>query len=307
MRQEDAPSSSAENLYWLGRYTVRCEVRAQLLRATVAARLNNSLYGIALKFCRELGLPPSASGPVTSLGDDAVRGILADVRRLAKCASHVRDRLSTSYWHTVAELQRLLSDRAATHSEARDSLDRLLMALAAATGLALDDMRQDQGWRLLSVGRRIERLQFCAQLLSHYLSGPLATQQAHVEWLLSACDSLRIYRPRYAVAPRLGPMLDLLVRDAEHPRSVSFQCQALAQDLTALGRHDAVEARESLGEPLPSLSDADLLALESAEAAPRLALARALRAQSDAAERLSDRLSMRYFSHTRLDRHALAS
>jgi uncharacterized alpha-E superfamily protein len=167
-------------------------------------------------------------------------------------------------------------------------------------------MRQDQGWRLLSIGRRVERLQFCTQLLALYLASPRATQQTHVEWVLSACDSLRVYRPRYAVAPRLGPMLDLLVRDGEHPRAVRFQWQALAQDLSAFQAHNVGDF-EGLCEPLPSLSDADLVALEGPEAQPRLALSRALRSQCESAERLSDRLSMRYFSHTRLDSHALAS
>ncbi len=135
----------------------------------------------------------------------------------------------------------------------------------------------------------------------------MATQQSHVEWMLSACDSLRVYRPRYAVAPRLGPMLDLLLRDSEHPRSLSFQWQALTQDLVALGRLNGAERVERVGDALPSLSDADLVALEGTEAQARNALSRALRSQHEATERLSDRLSMRYFSHTRLDTHALAS
>jgi uncharacterized alpha-E superfamily protein len=308
VRHEELPSRLVENLYWFGRYSSRCEDKARLLRATLAARIDTEVYQAAVEICRELGAAAADADPSLALRDDLTpHGIIADARRLAWCASQIRSRLSASYWRTIAELQRQLQDGTRLRGDPRKAIESLLLSLAAFAGLALDDMRQDQGWRLLSIGRRIERLQFSTQLLAHYLSTPLATQQAQVEWLLSACDSLRIYRPRYAVAPRLGPMLDLLVRDPEHPRSVSFQCQALAQDLSALARLNAANTGESLGEPLPSLSDADLLALESAEAAPRLALARALRAQGEAAERLSDRLSMRYFSHTRLDTHALAS
>ena len=31
--------------------------------------------------------------------------------------------------------------------------------------------------------------------------------------------------------PGSGPMLDLLVRDSEHPRALAFQCRAIARDL----------------------------------------------------------------------------
>ena len=308
VRHEELPSRLVENLYWFGRYSSRCEDKARLLRATLAARIDTGVHQAALDICHELGAAAADADPSVALRDDlAPHGIIADARRLAWCASQIRSRLSASYWRTIAELQRQLQDSARLRADPRKAIESLLLSLAAFAGLALDDMRQDQGWRLLSIGRRIERLQFCTQLLAIYLSGPDATEQSHVEWLLSACDSLRIYRPRYAVAPQLGPMLDLLVRDPEHPRSLSFQLQALAQDLAALCRINGAGKPEALGESLPSLSDADLLALQGPEAQPRLALARALRAQCEAAERLSDRLSMRYFSHTRLDTHALAS
>src|SRR3569833_4339600 len=92
-------------------------------------------------------------------------------------------------------------------------------------------MTQDEGSRLLRVGRRLERLQFAAGLLARHLASNWATRQSHVEWLLEAYDSNRIYRARYVVAPRLGPMLDLLVRDPEHPRALAFQSRANARDL----------------------------------------------------------------------------
>ncbi len=124
-------------------------------------------------------------------------------------------------------------------------------------------MTQDAGWRLLRIGRRLERLQFLARLLARHLTSDSATQQSHIEWLLEACDSLRVYRPRYAVAPRLGPTLDLLIRDAEHPRALAFQCTrdrarpGGAGGLSALGSSEV-----RLDEAIPALSDEQLVALE---------------------------------------------
>ncbi|MFG0211445.1 alpha-E domain-containing protein, partial [Streptococcus suis] len=77
----------------------------------------------------------------------------------------------------------------------------------------------------------LERLQFAAGLLAQHLGSEWATRPSHVEWLLEAYDSTRIYRSRYVVAPRLGPLLDLLVRDSEHPRALAFQSRAIARDL----------------------------------------------------------------------------
>ncbi|HTV22779.1 MAG TPA: circularly permuted type 2 ATP-grasp protein, partial [Polyangiaceae bacterium] len=304
VRHEELPSRLVENLYWFGRYSSRCEDKARLLRATLAARIDPEVYETAVGICRELGAAAADADPSTALRQDLnPHGIIADARHLVWCASQIRSRLSATYWRTIAELQRQLHDSGRVRADPRKALEGLLLSLAAFAGLALDDMRQDQGWRLLSIGRRIERLQFCSRLLALYLASAPATQQAHVEWVLTACDSLRVYRPRYAVAPRLGPMLDLLIRDGEHPRSLSFQWRALTQDLAALRPHGVAD-QAGLGEALPNLGEADLVALEGPEALSRLALSRSLHSQCEAAEQLSDRLSMRYFSHTRLDSHA---
>jgi uncharacterized circularly permuted ATP-grasp superfamily protein/uncharacterized alpha-E superfamily protein len=309
MRHDDVPSRLVENLYWFGRYSARCEDKARLLRATLASRIHVDVYAAAVRFCRELGAAAADADPTVALREDVTpHGIIADARQLTWCASQIRSRLSATYWRTIAELQRQLPDGAGARGDQRKALESLLLSLAAFAGLALDDMRQDEGWRLLSIGRRIERLQFCTRLLACHLAAETATQPAHVEWLLEACDSLRVYRPRYAAAPRLGPMLDLLIRDAEHPRSLVFQWRAVAHDLAVLAASRGAVAAERLSEPVPNLRDADLVVLEESHAgAARAALARSLSLLCEAAEQLSDRLSMRYFSHTRLDTHALAS
>ncbi len=87
----------------------------------------------------------------------------------------------------------------------RQTLDRLLLSLAALAGFALDDMTQDAGWRLLRIGRRLERLQFVARLLCAASVGGYRQAAGHLEWLLTACDSLRIYRPRYVARAAPGP------------------------------------------------------------------------------------------------------
>jgi uncharacterized alpha-E superfamily protein len=175
------------------------------------------------------------------------------------------------------------------------------LSLAALSGYAAEDMTHDEGWRLLRIGRRIERLQFTAELLAQHLVAASATRQRQVEWLLDVCHSISIYRSRYFVAPRLGSALDLLVRDAHHPVSLAFQCGSIARDLEELAASLKISRDPGLEETIPEFSDHDLLTLEGEgdEArAARQSLAARLQALKAASGQLSDRLSMRHFSHT---------
>ena len=311
VRHDDIPSRLVENLYWFGRYTVRCEDKARLLRGTITARSDEAVWNAAVKFCRDLGVCSIDGDPTACLRDDRnPQGVTADVRRLAWCASQVRTRLSASYWRAVNDMQRRLQESVAAKEDPRTALDQLLLSLAALAGFAFDDMTQDEGWRLLRVGRRLERLQFAAGLLAQHLASEWATRQSHVEWLLEAYDSNRIYRSRYVVAPRLGPMLDLLVRDSEHPRALAFQCRAIGRDLETLNTSLGITGEMGLDEAIPQLTDAKLTALEAdgAEAEhARRAMSDRLRALSWAAGQLSDRLSLRHFSHITQDAQALAT
>jgi uncharacterized circularly permuted ATP-grasp superfamily protein/uncharacterized alpha-E superfamily protein len=311
VRQDDIPSRVVENLFWLGRYAVRCEDKARLIRSTLAVRVDAAAWRIAVRFCRDLGYVGPTLDPSESLRDDRnPQGVVADVKRLAWCASQVRSRLSGSYWRVVLDLQRQLQRAAIARGEPREALDRLVLSLSALAGFAFDDMTHDEGWRLMRVGRRLERLQFLAGLLAQHLESPQPARSNHVEWLLEACESVVIFRSRYVAAPRLGPTLDLLIRDIEHPRALAFQCEAIGRDLASLAASLGGQSVEGLGNAVPYLDDAALFALEedtSEAAEERLQLAHKLRTLAIGASQLSDRLSMRHFSHTAAAARALAT
>jgi uncharacterized circularly permuted ATP-grasp superfamily protein/uncharacterized alpha-E superfamily protein len=310
LRQDDIPSRVVENLFWLGRYTVRCEDKSRLIRSTLAVRVDASVWRTAVKFCRDLGFVGATLDPSESLRDDRnPLGIVADVKRMAWCASQVRSRLSGSYWRVVLDLQRQLQRAAIARGEPREALDRLILSLSALAGFAFDDMTHDEGWRLMRIGRRLERLQFLSGLLAQYLETSRPARSSGVEWLLEACDSLVIYRARYVAAPRLGPALDLLIRDIQHPRALAFQSEAIGRDLATLAASLGGQAVEGLGNAVPYLDDDALFALEADTpdaAEERQQLAQQLRVLALAAGLLSDRVSMRHFSHTGADARALA-
>jgi uncharacterized alpha-E superfamily protein len=256
----------------------------------------------AVRICRALGVITKDSRPSALLRDDRdPYGVAADVKRIAWCASQVRSRLSARYWGAVVGLQRQVQDAAASREEPREALDRLALSLAALTGYAAEDMTHDEGWRLMRVGRRLERLQFTSGLLARHLVTAAATHQGQVEWLLNVCHSISIYRARYFSAPRLGSALDLLVRDVDHPVALAFQCSSISRDLAELAASLELSPDPGLEATIPEFTDGELLALEGEDAeaqAARQRLAATLRALHVASARLSDRLSMRHFSHT---------
>lgn len=310
IRQDDLPSRLVENLYWLGRYKVRCADKARLLRSTLAARVDRSVWVHAVRVCRSLGAIPKHIDPALGIRDERhAQSLISDVKRLTWCASQVRSRLSGRYWRAVVGLQRLLQEAGVTREEPREALERLLLSIAALIGFAAEDMTHDDGWRLMRIGRRLERLQFVAQLLAQHLVSRSAAGQRSLEWLLEACDSASAYRARYVVSPRLGPTIDLLVRDIGHPTSLAFQYDSVHRDLAELVT--SLGAGESgLIEPLPVLADADLAAVDAEDAmgaARRRELADRLRALSSAAIELSERLSKRHFSLTSPEAQAFSN
>ncbi len=311
LRHDDVPSRLVENMYWLGRYKVRCADKARLLRSTLAARIDRSVWVHAVRVCREVGAIQKHADPALTLRDDRhAQGIVADIKRLAWCASQVRSRLSGRYWRAVVGLQRLLQEAGVSRAEPREALERLLLSLAALIGFAAEDMTHDEGWRLMRIGRRLERLQFLAELLAHHLRSQAATRQQHLEWLLEACDSTGIYRSRYVVTPRLGPVLDLLIHDADHPTALAFQYNSVHRDLAELAK--TLDGADELGmdQGVPQLDELELAQLDAEDSAARAArrlLADQLMSLSAAAGELSNRLSMRHFSLTSPEAYSQAN
>jgi len=306
-RHDYIPSRLVENLYWLGRYTVRCENTARLLLRSLAARSDSRVFPHARQICRNLGAVAREGEIFDALRVPGEFGPHADVKHLAWCASQVRNRLSARYWRAVVGLQRQMQEVAASRGSSREAYERLLNSLAALTGFSEEDMMHDEGWRVMRLGRRIERMQFIANILVQQLS--VTTRAETIEWLLEVCDSLPIYRARYTGAPRLSQMLNLLLYDDGHPMALAFHRRSIDRDLEELARSLGGERERGVPElPLLPAGTAELLdAAGEAGRAARSALAEELTALSVAAGDLSDRLSRRYFALIESDAHALAT
>jgi len=331
-------SRVVENLYWFGRYSERCDKTARLLRVALARLVDAGddaapALSSALDLCLALKLLPvteadpesdtEAKVPASRVQREALMltaicgkewgaGLAGDLRRLLWVAAQVRERFSLDNWHALNRLQHQLQ----TYSRLRSSealaeelgdalafLDQVLLASSSLAGFAMDNMTRDDGWRLLIIGRRIERLIFLAKACAHFLRLESTRAPGGLEWLLEFTDSIITYRSSYMTQPELLPTLDLVVFDDANPHSVAFQLQILLRYLDQQARLLRGPRDETLRQAQERLQAFDLGLFEGQSFGdcracnPCLQLATILEQTAAAGAALSDRLAMRYFSH----------
>ena len=308
---DDLPSRLVENLYWLGRYTERCDDKTRLLRATFAVRSRPEIWARAVETCRmfDATVPADGSGGPIFAGTPT-DGLFADLRRLVASASEARARLSSEGWRIVSRLARQLRGGPSPMLDPRDTLDRLLLSLTALAGLVFDDMSQDHGWRLTMLGRRLERLQFLSLLIAGRLGAGQRLPQPELEWLLEIADCTVHYRRRFLSSPQLGPLLELLVLDETNPRAVAFQWQDVRRLEAELAVPFAATIDDTLEHAIDDLREARFDRVDGAnDEAVRARRDVAVRLDRVAlvAGRLSDRLAARHFSHTGEDIHTVTT
>jgi uncharacterized circularly permuted ATP-grasp superfamily protein/uncharacterized alpha-E superfamily protein len=310
-RHDELPSQLVENLYWLGRYSERCEDKARLLRATLAVRTNVAIWRSAREECVRQGVLSPDDEPTESLYDDAQPfGLAADLGRLGWCATQSRSLLSAEHWRSISVMQRHFQEAGASLADPLETLDRLLVQLTALCGFALDDMTQDDGWRMLMLGRRLERIQFLAILIASRLEEGAPIKQSELDWLLDIGGVSITYRTRYVSTPLLAPALQLLVFEDGSPRALAYQWRKIGRTLADLTKSIGAISDGELDEPVAQLRAVGTEGVEDEGelgAERRQLMSSALSALASAAGRVSDRIALRHFSLVELDVHSVAS
>ncbi|HEY0907658.1 MAG TPA: circularly permuted type 2 ATP-grasp protein, partial [Methylophilus sp.] len=312
-------SRMAENLFWYGRYGVRNLQKAIMLRTTIRALLDYKPEVRAGEWATMQGLcqwfdlfPPveSEDSPADwqPYPDDEVEQLLmravfsqqssslaTGVQQLFQQAFNLRERISSDHWRTVNLLSRQFITRH-QHPSLQDTLAQIELAInhfVTLTGFAMDWMTRDLGWRFMSLGRRIERLQFMCVLLSRVLQMP---PHSNLEWILQVSNNLVTYRARYAALAEWLPVLDLLLMDDSNPNAVMFQIKGLVKYL------EDMDASDDAGAIADDLKQAlqQLLAFEPDQTfyVGSPLLADWLERTYQVTLAMSDRLAVRYFSYT---------
>lgn len=318
-RRAPVPSRTAENLYWLGRYTERCEHLVRLARATLnlidadadaAPPVLEALSTLAVRMgLAPWGVPAAVRSPqhfersvLAGLADaEGATSIAFNLQALVRAAGALRERLSPEHWGLMRAMrEEFLPHQGGlfvpTPAEAMAALDHLGVQLAAVTGAQSDRMTRDHGWRLLTVGRFVERLVAAGSQLEVLLQGPaLLDGGAGVDLLLELFDSTITYRARFQRHHDLIALADLLVLDDANPRALACVLRRLRTELRKLpgAGHDALLAHlppQGAGLTLEELGEMD-------EAALRVRLLALAQGLSGAGARLSDEIGARYFAH----------
>jgi uncharacterized alpha-E superfamily protein len=143
------------------------------------------------------------------------------------------------------------------------ALDRLALQLAAVTGAQTDRMTRDHGWRLLTVGRLVERLIGLCTGFEAYLAAGALGSEAGIGLLLELFDSAITFRARYQRHEDLLALTDLLVLDSANPRAWRACCAGCAPSWASCPGRRAARATAGLLPPtgagltLEQLRDAD--------------------------------------------------
>ncbi len=320
-RRGPVSSRTGENLFWLGRYTERTEQLVRLARATLLLidadndadePVQRALSALAVAS----GLAPRGVPTLLQsahLFERAVLAGLADAKgavsvaynlvALERASQALRERMSAEQWGVIRQMGETFA--AALDSAAGElpglpqvlpALDRLALQLAAVTGAQTDRMTRDAGWRLLTVGRLLERLIGLATRLQAFLDARALAGAAGIDLLLELFDSAITFRARYQHHEDLLAITDLLVLDTSNPRAFAGVLRRLRTELGKLP--GSAESLRPLLARLPA--DGAGLTLDALRGADDAQIARTLRALStrlaDAAAALADDVGLRYFT-----------
>ncbi len=326
-RQRPVSSRTGENLFWMGRYTERCEQQLRLLQTLKDLPLgddkpHDSVLLAVAELAEQHGLvamgtPTLLQAPrvferalLDALSDGQAKqgaySLAYNLSALDRSAQVLRDRLSAEHarWLRAmgSEFVQVLGRSAqeapagvATLDQIQPALDRLGLQLAAVTGAQTDRMTRDPGWRLLTVGRLIERLVNHATVLQAFWAHRALAHPDGFDRLLELFDSTITFRARFQRRLEMPAVLALLVMDESNPRALACILRRLRTELGKLplktGESNdwlALLPTEGVGQPLSVLAD---------PVSGPAAMQKLLESLVSLGWRLSDEVGRRYFVH----------
>ena len=323
--REDTNLSSrvAENLLWFGRHAERCDNIARLLRVALNFLFNvrfdqrGAEWPTVEALCIWFGLLDAQKKPATldagqepgaAIFSDAeiesalllavvsptVPGLARQQQQLHRLAGQLHERFSVDNWRALNRMVQPATPPGERPSQSgvMTILDDATAALVTLAGFAMDGMTRDLGWRFMSIGRRLERLQFQAVVLQRALA---MDEDGNLDWLLELSDSIVTYRARYRTQTEWLPVLDLLLLDETNPRSVLFQLNGILGTLNKIA-----QTQGPCGEQLLAPLKDELIALDPGADLNHgnAMLSDLLSRIGQASAALSEQISVQFFSYT---------
>ena len=323
----DLPSRVADNLFWLGRQLERAGASTRLVRSATDRMVGETRstsdveLPILLRCLAEQGhIEPgyavdemrSQLRPIEQALPEAVFNASHDgclrttLDELFRLGSIVRDRLSEDAWRIIRRIDegfQPVPDDKTDLSDLLGMTNRLVIQLAAFSGMITDSMTRTQAFVFLKLGQRVERSLQLINLIKNTLI-PLPPAPGPVfETVLEVADSLMTYRSRYMASLQLAAVLDLLLTDDTSPRSLAYQFVQIADHVEQLPRAQTLpgySAEQRIAMSL--LHSIRMLDIQSVAEAHSLgeheSLAESLADWETQLPRLSEAISHRYLVHS---------
>jgi uncharacterized alpha-E superfamily protein len=238
-------SRIAESLYWMGRYIERADATARLLDVHVHQLGDRTDAGTGTMLLAAMGLRGDAddvdlwSATQLLAFDLQDPSSVAGSLQLARSnAAGLREVLPAEVWEAINR----------THHELADEIEAARMfgphrffgwvrgRVALLGGLIDTLVLHDDGWRFLTVGRSLERVDMTSRLLTAVLGSPLDTRWSSV---LVSCGANDAFLRLFGGDITVERVLALLLQSEDFPRSTAFALGVAESCLGELARSTA--------------------------------------------------------------------
>ncbi|MDX2191680.1 MAG: circularly permuted type 2 ATP-grasp protein [Bacteroidota bacterium] len=258
------PSRTAENLYWVGRYSERSKITARLLRLIIkniyqksknipsSDKLirQNLLSALTHLTMTYPGFVGDGSAALLRKPENELLSVVLDGNRQGSLShsihcfirgtQSIRDRWAIDTWRVIDEIEHNWTIFQSTNNKNIQkyphTLDNLISDLIAFMGFNSETMTREQGWLLLDAGRKLEASLSIISLMRSLLVCKYndSVDFSMMESFLNVNENLNNYRYQYRSYLNVENILEMMLLDPINPGSLAFHISRLQKDINNL-------------------------------------------------------------------------
>jgi len=254
----------AESLFWAGRQIERAEDTARMLDVTYHGLLEAmpweaerswkdllKVLWLDRPFAElEQGMRAATVSEFLVFDPDNPGAIVSAVGGARENARAARELISSELWEAINSFHLELRSRnlrADVEARPHELYEFVKRSCQTISGVAVETMPRDDGWRFLQLGWMLERAEMTCRLLDVRYSQLVtagATGGFH-HWLqtLKSASGSEAFRRRYRASMDPADVVEFLLLSRTFPRSVLFCLRAVENDLNRLEAGSSTLAR----------------------------------------------------------------